>query len=247
MAQPFAIRSVWDSRDVKANLARLSSKGWTFTTAIALTRTGMRIKGAERDEMSRVFDRPTPFTLNSVYLRPATPARLEAEVYFKDFAPKGTPAGKYLLPQVGGGERDLKRFELRLQHAGLLPAGRALVPASGAALDAYGNVSRGLIQKILSQLKAQADPLSNETARSRRRGAKQHGGRYFYGNPGHRGRGIWERFSFGFGSAVKPVFIEVRRRPTYTARFPFFDVGQRVANVAFGEEFTKAADERLKK
>lgn len=247
MAQPFAIRGLWDSRDVKANLARLSSKQWAFTTAVALTRTGRRVKGGEQDSMHRVFDRPTSFTVNSIYLSPATPSKLEAEVWFKDYAPKGTPAGKYLLPQVRGGERDLKRFELLLQRAGLLPYGLALVPASGAALDAHGNVSRGMIQKILSQLKAQADPLSHSTARSRRRGAKQRGGHYFYGNPGHRGRGIWERFSFGFGSAVKPIFVEVRRRPTYNVRFPFFDVGERIVrDGAFTEEFSRAAGERLK-
>lgn len=248
MSQPaFAIHQEWDSRDVKANLTRLSSKQWAFTTAIAMTRTGVRIKGAEQDTMRRVFDRPTDFTVNSVYLSPATPSKLEAEVFFKDWAPKGRAAGKYLLPQVHGGERELKGFERALQHAGWLPPGRFLVPASGAALDSHGNVSRGLIVKILSQLGANPSG-ANETLKLRkRRNATQQRGRYFYGDPGHHGRGIWERISFAFGSAVNPIFIEVRKRPTYTVRFPFFDVGERVAGEAFTDEFARAANDKLKK
>lgn len=246
MATPaFAIRQLWDSRDVKANLLRLSAKGWTFSTAVALSRTGKRVKEAERAAMS-VFDRPTPFTTNSLYNSGATPSRLQAEVWFKDFAPKGTPAGKYLLPQVNGGERDIKRFEKALQYAGWLPVGCALVPASGAALDAYGNVSRGLIVKILSQLGANSSGANEPLRLKKKRNATQQRGRYFYGNPGHKGEGIWERISFGFGSAVRPVFITVKRRPTYHAIFPFFDIGERVTQEAFPEEFGRAADERLK-
>ena len=245
----FAITADWDSRTVKAALARLEPRQWQFATALALTRTGQRIKAAEVDEMRRVFDRPTPFTLRSVYLDPATRAKQEARVWFKDWAPKGTPAGKYLLPEVHGGRRNHKRFELALQYAGLLPPGRALVPASTAPLDQYGNVKRGLYSKILSQLQAHPTAYANETARDRRKrnaNPRQRGGRYFYGNPGGKGRGIWERFTFAFGSAVKPIFIEVPRLPTYRKLFNFFDVGTRVAGEAFAVEFDKAAAETLR-
>lgn len=241
-----AIVAKWDSRQVKAALSKLAPKQWAFATAVALTRTAQRVKVAEIDTMRRVFDRPMPFTLNSLYLKSATKSNQEARVWFKDFAPKGTPAGKYLLPEVHGGERHLKRFEQALIHAGLLPHGRALVPASGAPLDAYGNVKRSVYQKILSQLRAQFDPTANETRRSRSRKAKQRGGRYFYGSPGHKARGVWERFQFAFGSSVRPIFIEVNRRPKYRQRFAFFDVGQEIADKSFGEEFDKAATETLR-
>jgi hypothetical protein len=246
MGRSFAVVARWDSRQVKVALARLAPKQWAFATAVALTRTAQRVKVAEVAEMRRVFDRPTPYTLNSLYLTRATPSNQQARVWFKDFAPKGTPAGKYLLPEVHGGNRAHKRFEKLLQHAGLLPVGRALVPATAAPLDAYGNVQRSVYAKILSQLKAQADPSANESTRSRGRAKKRRGGRYFYGNPGHKGRGIWERFSFAFGSAVKPVFIEVSGVPSYRSRFDFFGVGTRVANSAFGEEFDKSATETIR-
>jgi hypothetical protein len=245
--QPFAISKQWDTRELRAVLNGLAPRQYQFATALTLTRVGQRVKTAEIAEMKRVFDRPTPFTLKSLYLQGATRSRQEARVWFKDFAPKGTPAGKYLLPEVHGGNRQHKRFEGLLQHAGLLPLGRSLVPASGAQLDQYGNVSRGLYSKILSQLRAQFDSSANETTRSRGRSrGRQRGGRYFYGNPGGKGRGIWERFTFGFGSAVKPVFLEVSGTPSYRRRFDFFGVGTRVANEAFGPEFDKAAAETVR-
>lgn len=240
----FAVVAKWDSRQVKAALARLAPKQWAFASAVALTRTAGRVRVAEQAEMRRVFDRPTPFTMNSLYMKSATRSNQEARVWFKDFAPKGTPAGKYLLPEVHGGDRAHKRFELLLQHAGLLPAGRSLVPASAAPLDQYGNVARGLYTKILSQLRAQFDPANN--TKRRRQGRRQWGGQYFYGNPGGKGRGIWERFTFAFGSAVKPVFIEVSGTPSYRSRFDFFGVAERVAGIAFVEEFDKAASETLR-
>lgn len=240
----FAVVARWDSREVKAALALLAPKQWKFATAVALTKTAQRVKAAEISEMRRAFDRPTPFTLNSLYLTRATPSNQEARVWFKDWAPKGTPAGKYLLPEVHGGDRNHKRFEQLLQHARLLPLGRSLVPASAAPLDQYGNVARGLYTKILSQLRAQFDPANN--TKRRRQGRRQWGGQYFYGNPGGKGRGIWERFTFAFGSAVKPIFIEVSGVPSYRSRFDFFGVARRVANTAYGEEFNKAAAETIR-
>jgi hypothetical protein len=246
-SQSFVITQEWDPRQVKAALAKLAPKQWAFATALALTRTAQLIQIAEVEYMKGVFDRPTPFTLKSLYLQPATKTRQEARVWFKDFAPKGTPAGTYLLPEVHGGNRSHKRFERLLQRVGLLPAGRALVPASAAPLDAYGNVPRGLYPKILSQLHAQLDQAANETARSQKRKKRgERGGRYFYGNPGGKGRGIWERFTFAFGSAVKPIFIEVSGLPSYRRIFPFFDVGVHVASSAFGEQFNKAAEQTLR-
>src|SRR5262245_39031822 len=114
--------------DVRSNIKQLT-QGLTqvqreqvpFATALALTRTAQVMQAAQITEMQRVFDRPTPFTLNALFVSPATKRRLEASVYFKDFAPKGTPAGKYLRPQIMGGGRNLKRMERLLQGKGLLP------------------------------------------------------------------------------------------------------------------------------
>ena len=76
-----------------------------LAVAKALTFTAERVRDAEKREMQRVFDRPTPFTLNSLYLRGATPARLESRVWFKDLRFKK----HYLLQQVKG-----LKYELQL-------------------------------------------------------------------------------------------------------------------------------------
>ena len=250
MAAPpsFAVAARWDPRQVRAALGALEPRQWAFASALALTRVGQRVKAGEVETMRTSFDRPTPYTLNSLRLQPANRAKLEARVWFRDFSGKGTAAADYLLPQVHGGPRKEKRFERRLQHVGLLPGGRSLVPASGAPLDSYGNVQRGVYSRVLSQLQAQADHLQNQTARSRARGSRRRtrGGRFFYGNPGGQGRGIWERFGFAFGTAVKPVFLEHRGAPTYRSRFAFFVVAERIAEATYEAEFDKAAAETLR-
>ena len=51
--------------------------------------------------MQLVFDRPTPYTLNSTFVSPATKTKLKAEVKLKDESAKGLPATKYLAPDGG--------------------------------------------------------------------------------------------------------------------------------------------------
>ena len=248
---PYAIKAQWDSRDVKTVLAALAPRQWQFATAVALTRLAQHVKTAERADMSRSLDRPTPYTLNSLYLQRATPTNQEARVWFKEFAPKGTPAGKYLMPQVHGGERPEKRFERSLQHAGLLRAGKQLVPASGAARDQYGNVRRSIYTRILSQLHASSDATQNQTIttkrRARRRGAQQ----YFYGNPGGKGRGVWLRIPGGrvlggrMGSQIVPIFLEAGRH-RYRPRFAFFTIAERVARARYQDEFETAARQTIR-
>lgn len=221
-----------------------------FATALALTRTAEVVKLEERAEMRRVFDRPTSYTLNSLFLKPATKSKPEAWVWVKDESFKGTPATKYLLPQVKGGGRNVKRFERLMQARGYLGANEYVVPGQGATLDAYGNLSRGQLQRILAQLQAYFDPLQRETPTSRRRKSRRRsrGGRYFVGGlPGrgaHLPRGVWERIQTGFGSAVRPVLLFVRR-PAYRPRFDFFGVAERVGNEQLPYQMRLAVDRAL--
>jgi hypothetical protein len=210
-----------------------------FGIAVGLSRTATAVKAALREEMQKVFDRPTPYTLNSLMVTPATKESLQAEVGFKMFAGKGTPAEKYLSPQIRGGARLLKRFEHSLSHAGLLPSGMAVAPASGVDLDAYGNVNRGTIVRILSQLKASSDPLQNQTARSKRRW-KGKRTEYFLLTKAH-GKlkpGIYARAGAG---RVRPIFNFVRV-PSYRERFHFYRVGADRANAVGPGQITKAID-----
>jgi hypothetical protein len=229
----------------KANIAELT-KGldlWydqiPFATSLALNNTGRSAKADLVDEMPRVFDRPTPYTLNSIFMKPSTKTELRVVLWLKDDTFKGTPASRYLGPEIFGGERSLKRFERALLARGLLPQGMIVVPGSAAQIDQYGNISRSQIVQILSALQAfgQQGYLANRTARSKTRGKKAE---YFVGQPG-RGLplGVWQRTSFAVGSAAKPVLIFVRPKP-YKPRFDFFGVAQRAFDREFNGQFSLA-------
>ena len=54
-----------------------------FATALALNATAQGVKAAGIDSMRREFDRPKPITLNSLFIKPATKAQPQAEVFVK--------------------------------------------------------------------------------------------------------------------------------------------------------------------
>jgi hypothetical protein len=218
------------------------SKQTTFASAVALTRAAKDAQAAIRTEMEQVFDRPTKYTLNSMFLKGATKSNLEARVWLKDnpFG-KGTPADRYLAPQVYGGGRQLKGMERLLQSSGLMQAGHFAVPAVGAQLDANGNVKRSQIVQILSQLGVQRGAgfesrRSNSTA-SRRSVARQ-GVTYFSLRQPSRGLqpGIYLKRKFAHGSAIRPVFIFVPIAQ-YQKRLKFFEIGEAAAQQRFPAYF----------
>lgn len=218
----------WDSRGLTTWLDDVTQKQIPFATALALTRTGQKIKAEERATVSRVFDRPTPWTLNSLMLKPATKQKPEANVWFKDQVSQGTPAGSYLLPEVYGGERSHFRFEGALRAAGVLGRDEYAIPASGAPRNAYGNLNRGIYGRVLSDLGA---------------GGKEASGtaRIFVGTVG-RAHGIFQ----ATGKDAKLLFVFTTKVPAYRKRFPFFDVAAKVQESTYQEEFTKALDEAIR-
>lgn len=234
--------------DVTALIKKLSAvekRQLPFATSKALNLTAKEVKAEVRKEMPRVFDRPTPFTLNSVYMSPATKKDLSAEVWLKDFAPKGTPAVEYLAPQVYGGPRRQKRSERWLQWRGILPSGMFWTPGPGARLNQYGNIPGGRITQMLSALKAfpEVGYMANITERSMKRNKKP---RDYFALPRSRGRlpaGVYERVGRGRrGLRFTLAFI---RQPYYKPRLPFFGIARRVHAREFGARFEKAWREAL--
>ena len=209
-------------------------------TATALTRTALEVRKDLRAEMLRVFDRPTPFTLNSLFVKPATMQDLSAVVWLKERSLFG--GQHYLEPQIFGGARPIKPFEERLRRIGALPDGMFAVPGEGARLDRYGNMSRGQLVQILSQLRAftEAGFDAHPTASRRSKRNIRKAGTFFVGRPGG-GKlplGIWQRIA----GQLKPVLIFVRG-PRYQGRFKFYEVAERVARREFPLQFERAAAE----
>lgn len=269
---------VQDLPQLQEALREMSQRRLNAGVATGLTRTAVQVRDAQRAAMTQVFDRPTPYTLNSLWLQPATgsmsaagrvelpalPGKnaffgrrgqagyLEAQVYIKDQGNnQGAAIDHYLRPQIESGTRDAKGLEKTLYRAGVLPAGWRVVPGQSARLDAYGNVSRGQITEVLSQLRIQIVAGSSRSMsfepKAMRRAVKRAGGRYFL-VPLNRGYklppGIYQREYFV--RAIGCIFLFVRKA-TYRQRFDFFGIAQRVAAANLKANVSAAVAEQLQR
>lgn len=239
-----------DVRSNAAEIARryqdMARKQLNFAIARALSRTAVKVKAAEISEMKDVFDRPTPYALNSVYVKSATKQELTARVGLKDDTSKGTPASKFLGPQIAGGLRGLKRFEKALRSKGFLPDGMIAVPGSGAKLDAYGNMDRGQIVQMLSYLQAFGDVYGNNMTAKRQKSFRKRTSRaYFVGRPadGKLPLGVWQRVNFAQGNALKPILLFVSAPHYESNRFDFFYVAELTVKKEFMPELRRSLED----
>jgi len=241
-----------------------------FAIVQACNATAYAIREAWKRAAPRVFDRPTPLTVNAAMYRKATKDRLFAEIFLRDEAFKGAPPSKYLQAEVEGGQRRKKGFEVLLQAQGWMPAGQFAVTGRGARTDQYGNVPGGQVTAILSQLGALRDPYQNaNTAGPKRRSNERsraeylgrtrrntvavmqrtvrRGGRYFaLQRPrGKLAPGIYERIGTGFGSAVRSVFV-FTSRASYTPRYDIFGLAQRTWDKLMPFYFNRELDKAIR-
>lgn len=218
---------------LRAEAIGRAAKQVPFVTAFALTNAMKDAREAERDTMRSVFDRPTSFTLNALRVIPATKQNLSAELGFKEgFG--SVPAWKYLGPQVAGGPRKAKRFELALRAKGILRSNEFCVPGRGAQLDGYGNMNRGQIVRVLSALGAASDAAQN-TVRRPKRSTRKRNLDYFVLRNTRAPDGIYLRE----GRAAVPILIFVKGA-SYTKRFPYYEKARTVLPVAYRKHFHAA-------
>ncbi|WP_410015821.1 hypothetical protein [Sodalis sp. C49] len=118
-----------DFRDLSKQLQVLK-KQIPFATAQALTSVARKIQDAEKAQMRKVLENPTPFTVNAVGSIGARKDNLVAKVFVRNIA------ANYLEPFEFGGMHKLN--------------GSALLNPKDIKLNKYGNLSRNK----LSQLKA---------------------------------------------------------------------------------------------
>jgi hypothetical protein len=202
-------------------LALLTDLQFRYAVAQAMTDSAKAGQKVIESSMSRYIDRPTPFTVNSTYVSFANPNRMRAEVGFKQFATKGTPAGKYLSAMARGGDRSQKRSESVLRYAGVIGKDQYITPSKegGWAGDPYGNVPRGTYTKMLSQLKAfrtaGATLNASNSARSRRK--RETGGQFFMSRSG---RAILYREPGGGRGSTETAFMVLDQAPNHERRFP---------------------------
>lgn len=214
-----ALKRLAEISEKKANAALINALNWTaFDTRDHL-----------HGQMADVFDRPTRWTTNSLFVWKAKPKSPAATVRMKNEATKSNPATKWLAPQIFAGRREDKRSERHLRARHILPQGKSAVPAEGAKLDRHGNMTKGQITKILSGIGGfdESGFDANATG-TRRSAAKGNAKRYFVIRKGRQNIGIAERFKRG-PDGIRMVMAFVRP-PNYQQGFDFFGDGQRFAS-----------------
>ena len=214
-----------------------------FATALTLTRTAQGMRREQQRTMRRVFDKPVRFTVGdadkggSLAVKPANKKEtpIESRVFFTEFAGKGTPAYKYLTPQIFGGLRRQKRHEIALTRK----IGKKIytTPGADAPLLRNGNISGGQYTRILAAVQALPETgyLGNATTRSRKRNTGVRG--YYIARKGGQPVGIRQRKR---GGESKKILNFVDRSPMYRPRYPFYKVGRAYVKKHLAINFRKS-------
>lgn len=220
-----------------------------FAIAKALNEVAVLVKDAEKREMEKVFDNPTPYTLNSVFFKKATKQKFEVNIIIRNEAAKGTPPVKYLEPQIFGGTRRAKSSERQLREKGLIEDNMFWAAGQKAKLDRYGNVSPGQIVQILSALKAfrEVGYVANRSANGRTRNPlnykkknKQIGTNIFVQKEWGQSLypGVYKRIKRDGKPGVEPLLVFLEN-PQFKERFNFFRVGEEIYDKEFENKFNE--------
>jgi hypothetical protein len=202
----------------KAIEIELTKTGKNIQRAMELSidRTLDEIKDSVWSQLPKFFDRPTPYTLNSLQVTKTQGHNMRGSVWFK------WPVRMlqhYLVPQVVGGERKMKGFERAL--------GSYYYPSRHAKLDQYGNVTQGRIWQALSAM-SRAEYTSGYAANRTERSARRlKNPKQFFLLKQRRGSlppGIYEQIRKGKDTRIVPFMIE-HRGPRYRRRLQYFIEG----------------------
>ncbi len=230
-------------------LVDVAQRDVKFANMVAVNRLAFGVRDAWAKRAATAFDRPVALTVKAAQYDKATPTNPDAVIKLREDAFKGTPPVKFLSPEVTGGPRRHKRFELALIRAGIMPSNLYAVPGGGAVLDGYGNVSAGTFTKILSYLRANPDEYAQTPQTIKRRRLKRVRGGQFFAVQVKRGRlvpGIYERFSggAGAGSAVRLIIAFVHA-PRYAPRYTVFDTAREYIDANYRAVMRQALDEAI--
>jgi hypothetical protein len=214
-------------------------------TAVAMTRTARLVEKEAKSAAQRYINRPTRWTLNATFIKPAKPDRLEVTMGFKDWSNTGTPAAKYLQTIAAGGAREAKPFENRLRARGILGSGQFAIPTGIAplTLNQHGNLAGSRYLQVLSRLGAlRAIGSTQNASGSKRSKRKQRELTYFVAAPGGH-RGLYSRQA---GSrAITPAFWFIDRAPRYNSTFPIAREMMKAWEANFDREWERAIQEEM--
>jgi hypothetical protein len=219
------------------DLAELSPEQLRKALKSSAIQTAFKVKDGLRQAMLEQLDRPKNFTLNALYVDKGKKGGdfEDVTIQYRDRGGKAFFPGHYLLPQVFGGSRPMKRFEKALQYTFPQLGKVYVVPSQFAKLDAFGGVPGGYITRILSNLRADLSGTQNKGSRRTRNkklgyiivkdGIVLNGG----GRTG-LADGIYEKHA---GETKVYQVFHFSPSVTYQIHFKFYDVAERITRQFF--------------
>lgn len=212
-----------------------------FATSKALNETAKLVQSAVQESLAEKLDRPTPFVLKSIFIKYSNKQNLQAVVFLRDHQLSKNPnsLSEQIQQQFRGGPRIRSRLEGALTRAGLISGNEYVSPGAGAKLDQYGNISRGQVQQLLSQLFAAPLPAANRSKSTRSRASVKRAGRIFWSYGDRLPRGAYIDGPGG----LRPL-INVISPPRYRKRIDMQVIAERIVKNNFSRifnlEFEKA-------
>lgn len=159
--------------DLEKAIAKLDAlgKGARFAVSLALNKTANQARKEIERQIPQKLDNPTAYTKQALWTKASNYRRdLTAEVKLKDvkrFGARfthGETLGHLFVPAPTRNPSGLERM---LYSTGRLKRGEYLLPSTGARLDGNGNMSRGQIKQIITQLKMSVSSYDNATSSKR--------------------------------------------------------------------------------
>jgi hypothetical protein len=113
----------------RRTLDDLGKQQLPYATSLAINKTARTAAYDVTRQMPAIFDRPTPFTLQAIGVKPSRKRDLRAEVFVKRLQ------AKYLLPEETGATRTWHQGDPILTPADL-------------KTNTYGNIPRGALRRL---------------------------------------------------------------------------------------------------
>jgi hypothetical protein len=114
---------------IQKKLGAFANQQLAFVEARTVTELAKIAQAEEKHAMPEIFDRPTPFTVNSVAVQGARKGLPIAKVFIRDIA------AKYLIPFEHGGEHYMA------------PNQASLIMPVGAKVNKFGNLPRNFLRQ----------------------------------------------------------------------------------------------------
>jgi hypothetical protein len=235
-------------KKVAKSIENIGGRQARYAARLAVNDVAFESKAAFKKHTQQVFDRPTPSTQNAAFIDRAPVWReqsyIDASVYIKDFLPKGVPPQKYLYAEQHGGFRRDKRSEIALKNTYINTKKHGAKPILPKNMQTaihpdyqnkYGNITSGLITRILSDLRANPDPMQNRTNKA---------ARFFVIHPEFNRKGMMPGIYERRGGSLKIIIMFIRK-PYYRKRMRFNTVVKDTVKKNFAARFKSRYREAL--